>query len=59
METILIMARALANASKGTIMRLDIQQLYDEYHGYCFIEIEGINVEFRINENGEVTKIDR
>lgn len=54
METILIMAQALAKASGLDIIRLDIQfnTFHDEFIGY----LEMCNDEhFKIKENGEVS----
>lgn len=53
MKTILIMAQALAEASRLDILRLDIQfnSLKDEYTGYLHLSCDK---HFKIKENGEV-----
>lgn len=56
METILIMAQALAQASGLDILRLDIQfnTIHDEFIGY--LEMCNDDDEcFKIKENGEVS----
>ena len=60
MNTIMIMAEALAKSARGIISRLDIQYNYttEEYTGYAFIDIIGAElINFRITESGEVTKV--
>lgn len=59
METILIMAKALAKASGLYIVRLDIQyhQYDDEFVGNLYLQKDSINIEFAIRDNGTVEKI--
>lgn len=61
METILIMANALAKASLLEILRLDIQynRIDDEMSALCVLgslSFENTEVEYIIHENGTVQK---
>lgn len=61
MNTIMIMAEALAKSARGIISRLDIQYNYttEDYTGIVYIDIIGAEViKFRITESGEVMKTD-
>jgi len=54
METIMIMAQALAKASGLNILRLDIQYNKNDYEYSGYLNLG--RVEFRISEDGTVEK---